>query len=274
MTFCGSCGTQLTEGVRFCTSCGSPVGSATPRPFASPDYLGAPPAVQMPTPAQAPPAVRRRRPSWQVFAAAAAVVAVAVCGGVAFALTRGGGGETIGYDGVASPLAKAITSEPKEVWDWPVPGTDEYGPGYVVAAGDDALVGYSSGGSAHVTALDSEGNELWEIEADHADWLRGVIPESDVFVLGPYEEGVGIEARSTENGDFAWWFEDGNVAALTEAGVLFSEHGALDDDVDYTFDMGLLDSETGKEIWRSQTDSWAGPGRRRLPCGRGGAAQP
>ena len=85
----------------------------------------------------------------------------------------------------------------------------------------------------------------------------GVIPDSDIFVMGPYEEGVGIEARSTDNGDFAWWFEDGNAAAITEAGVLFIEQSAYDaEDGDYTFDVGLLDSETGEEIWRSQADSW------------------
>ena len=57
------------------------------------------------------------------------------------------------------------------------------------------------------------------------------------------------------DGGFAWWLEDGNIAAVTEAGVS-SRAGDYGEDDDYTVDVGLLDSETGEEIWRSQADSW------------------
>ena len=32
MTYCTKCGTQVAEGVKFCTSCGNPMGTAQPQP--------------------------------------------------------------------------------------------------------------------------------------------------------------------------------------------------------------------------------------------------
>ena len=157
----------------------------------------------------------------------------------AFALTRGGEGEAW--------LAKAVTSEPDVVWDWLVPGTDEDFFAQVVAAGDDALVGYWSDGSMHVTALDSEGKELWSLSPITKSGSIRLFRDSEIFVMRPYrfDAGAGIEARSTEDGKLAWWYPDGSARALTDAGVLFT--GESDDEV--TPDLGLLDTETGEVIW-------------------------
>src|SRR5205823_4539366 len=37
MAFCGSCGTQVSDGIAFCPKCGKPIGVAPPQePFAAP----------------------------------------------------------------------------------------------------------------------------------------------------------------------------------------------------------------------------------------------
>lgn len=36
MAFCAKCGTQVPDGVAFCTSCGAPMGAAAPGPDAAP----------------------------------------------------------------------------------------------------------------------------------------------------------------------------------------------------------------------------------------------
>ena len=129
----------------------------------------------------------------------------------------------------------------------------------MLADGGDTLVTYGSEESPHVTALDGDGKELWTIEPDHTAWLYDFAPDSDVFVMRSHDTGAGIEARSTADGGFAWWHEDGDIAAVTEAGVLFTGEGDAGEDgedAEGPADFGLLDSETGEEIWRSQADSW------------------
>ena len=172
-----------------------------------------------------------------------------MCGAVAFALTRAGESEPW--------LAKAVTSEPDVVWDWLVPGSDEDAFAHVVAAGDDALVGHWSDGSTHVTALDSEGKELWEIEPDHEVWLHSVLFRTRrMFVMRPYEAeaGAGIEARSTEKATRVV-VSGRKRHALTDAGVLFTR-GERRRRTTRDRDLGLLDTETGEVIWGSDADSW------------------
>lgn len=55
--FCGNCGTQLEEGAKFCSSCGTPVqaAAATPPPPPPPPQSAAPPPSQVSAPPPPPP---------------------------------------------------------------------------------------------------------------------------------------------------------------------------------------------------------------------------
>ncbi|MGD9959425.1 PQQ-binding-like beta-propeller repeat protein [Nocardioides sp.] len=250
MRFCGSCGGQLSPGAKFCTVCGSPVQPAE-TPIQAPPRAAASASWEQ----QAPRGVRRRWPL--VLAAGVAVTLVMVGGAVFVALQGGSDGESVGDNGVAAPLVKAVTSEPEEVWDWRVPHQDDYGYATIKVVGDRTLVGYPTDSGSLVTALDDQGDTVWEIEPDHLDWLNAAVPGTDNFLLGPYEDGSGIEARSVKDGSLAWWFEDGNAVAETEAGVLYVVWSDYDEEVtDYTQELGLLDGETGEEIWTDEAEAW------------------
>ncbi len=50
MTFCGNCGTQIQEGIKFCPSCGQMVGGAPTQPAPPPTPVSAAPEPQVYTP--------------------------------------------------------------------------------------------------------------------------------------------------------------------------------------------------------------------------------
>jgi len=55
MAFCGSCGTQIGDGVAFCPKCGSAQASGTPAQAANPGAVVAPPGVPPAAPAVSSP---------------------------------------------------------------------------------------------------------------------------------------------------------------------------------------------------------------------------
>ena len=71
MAFCGSCGTQVQDGIRFCPTCGNDLAAASVAPAAAPpqeqQYQPAPPPpVQAPPPpVQAPPPIQQAPPQQQ-----------------------------------------------------------------------------------------------------------------------------------------------------------------------------------------------------------------
>jgi len=70
MAYCTKCGAQVADGVKFCTSCGNPMGAAQPQAAPQPSQEQAPqpqpqsqqPYVQQPPYAPAPSAVYTEEP--------------------------------------------------------------------------------------------------------------------------------------------------------------------------------------------------------------------
>lgn len=257
MPFCVACGQSNSDAVRFCTSCGvqvAPSAAAAPTPSTTPP----PVSVQSPVPPwQAPEgtsaefgpaaaAPKKGRGVMVLLIAVAAVVVVVagIFGGrmLLAGLTGGGGGTSSSWNGGTQPLGSAVTSEPEEVWSWS--GADYEAS--VMAAGDRTIVSYFTDDGAALVALDSDGEEEWQIEPDHTDRLAMVAPEEELALLGPYEEGTGIEARSTKDGSLEWWEADLYPVAVTSEGVL----GADSDG-----GIALLDF-AGKERWSDSSDRY------------------
>lgn len=104
--FCSKCGANLGEGVKFCPSCGAPVGpvSATPAPADAPGAAAPAPTAVHP---------KRRAPFVIIAVAAVAVVAIA-----AFAVTHLLGGspkEAAGANGMGNSVTNIAVGEGQAV---------------------------------------------------------------------------------------------------------------------------------------------------------------
>lgn len=104
--FCSKCGANLGEGVKFCPSCGAPVGpvSATPAPADAPGAAAPAPTTVHP---------KRRAPFVIIVVAAVAVVAIA-----AFAVTHLLGGnpkEAAGANGMGNSVTNIAVGEGQAV---------------------------------------------------------------------------------------------------------------------------------------------------------------
>lgn len=104
--FCSKCGANLGEGVKFCPSCGAPVGpvSATPAPADAPGAAAPAPTTVHP---------KRRAPFVIIAVAAVAVVAIA-----AFAVTHLLGGnpkEAAGANGMGNSVTSIAVGEGQAV---------------------------------------------------------------------------------------------------------------------------------------------------------------
>lgn len=65
MAFCGKCGQQVNDGVKFCPACGAPMATAVPTPEAPPQSAAAPQQqYQQPQPEQ-PPQQAQQQPQAQ-----------------------------------------------------------------------------------------------------------------------------------------------------------------------------------------------------------------
>ena len=64
MAFCGKCGQQVNDGVKFCPACGAPMAAAAPTPEAPPQPAAAPQQqYQQPQPVQQPPQAQQPQPA-------------------------------------------------------------------------------------------------------------------------------------------------------------------------------------------------------------------
>ena len=64
MAFCGKCGQQVNDGVKFCPACGAPMAAAAPTPVAPPQPAAAPQQqYQQPQPVQQPPQAQQPQPA-------------------------------------------------------------------------------------------------------------------------------------------------------------------------------------------------------------------
>lgn len=104
--FCSKCGANLGEGVKFCPSCGAPVGpvSATPAPADAPGAAAPAPTTVHP---------KRRAPFVIIAVAAVAVIAIA-----AFAVTHLLGGnpkEAAGASGMGNSVTNIAVGEGQAV---------------------------------------------------------------------------------------------------------------------------------------------------------------
>ena len=64
MAFCGKCGQQVNDGVKFCPACGAPMAAAAPTPEAPPQPAAAPQQqYQQPQPVQQPPQAQHPQPA-------------------------------------------------------------------------------------------------------------------------------------------------------------------------------------------------------------------
>ena len=267
MAFCGNCGAAAAEELRFCTSCGT---ARTPPQQAEPAVIipaATPPVVQPRTrpaaqttdqaPLQLAPVDPRapRGPRTKLIVGGAALAVLAVIGGVAAVKLVGGGSSgstTLSYNGIADVLAEPVTSTPEKRWSWTIPGDATEG---IHVAGDDVVVAYYEDAGTKATALDADGKERWTTTLDGGKAIYGVVPDAGVFVVGPYEEGGTLEARSLEDGSHLWTKDDAWLAGITPEGILFHEAN-VDGDSGSSDGIGLLGTESGDVIWQDTAENW------------------
>lgn len=275
MAYCGNCGGQVTEGHRFCATCGRPLPGGVPPPQASPpplphqgpaESLQAKPQSQAPWQPQPPPSAaalgppddpataqfsarrsRRRTGRGAVVLAAGALVVLVVVGvAVAFTALRGGNAEASSFAGVTGPLVSAVSRQPQKAWEWTAP--QDATPVSVETVGDDTWVVWSSSDGTQVTALDGKGEELWTEEVESGSGYLWSNAEHDV-VLASGGEG-GISAFSPQDGEELWTADVYSAVGFVDDGVLVV--GFFDDQSE----VALLDPASGDEIWSVDADDF------------------
>lgn len=136
-----------------------------------------------------------------------------------------------GSGDLAVDLPKAVASEPSLDWSWDAPST-------IDTITTDGKTTYAlTDGS--LFALDEEGDELWDVEVDDAEYVGSVDPQSDLISLSGSEDGESLRSTS-----------DGHEVLSTEGDIV----GVIDDNaiVSEEDEVRSINLESGKVSWSTE----------------------